>query len=376
MKRVVTAIAWALLVVAGTMPSAAAAPRPGGTSPTATAAARKASCTASRAAFPFPFAKTARGLRQVDFAQLTVNRGSSWAGTAYRYQDSRIYLITWRAGHRASVIASYRYVDVPFDPQYSVTPVGVTPSGAIVAAVEDPQPRDADLGVVPVKGLYWAHGRKQHLAHRHSWRSYVPTAVTSAGAVVGYAITGSTTKPHYWAVRWARANSAKPHVFADLGRVPATVTATAEGDVVWTRSDGYAYARLRDGTVHQLRLGTAASADYVSRYLYPRLAGSGAVFSSEQDGVHRWTLSGAGAGPIYGTVVTRYPGFPSAVGPRGDLVLASGRGGRLITSRGALARLPQQYLRDVGLPSRAVDAHGTVAYTSRTDRHVHLLRCR
>jgi hypothetical protein len=332
----------------------------------------QATCTVSRPAFgrlPFQHGNPAPAPSDA-FSALTATRKGVWAGYAFLGYPQEWAVISWERGDRnATVLARFRAGSGTYYPNAhgNIDVAGVTPSGAVVAAVRT---RNSSQNTT---GFAWFHGRTYHLPKRAGWKSVHPNAVTDQGHILGWVRSVATGRSMYYLVDWPRLD--KPGV--PLLRLPRggaqTMTVDGLGDVAYALPDGTARIRLRSGPVRELVSGGDQYTyvyDAAGRYLYGR---------DSRNVVVRWDLAVPPAtGPVSTAVSVAGGSWVSAASSRGDLLVEryfNSDREVLRTAWGARVVTPKQ-LAPYGWAGQAIAEHGVVAFTAARDGLVHFLRCR
>ena len=332
-------------------------------------------CTVGGAVAALPFKASPRdpGNPVYDFMQFTTTRNSTYAGIAYRSASSDFYLVTRASGKKLVLLRKVHYPYAHATPN-AVTAMGFTPNMSLVVAVQNPSYRPTGVAFGSYKGLYYSGRTAHYLAANKGWISYMPTSVSTAGRVTGWAATGSPTRPHYYVVTWAGVTS-KPVVLADVGSVHPSVLMTGNGDIAWQRPDGYSVVRKADGSVHELNVGSHAA----SAGIWPAAASKDAFYAAATNGVFRWTVSGKTPSgvAVQGSRLTTGSSAASWIdtaGQRGDMIIGQ-KTAVLRLADGRQVRMPAQAL-PASAQARTISASGTVAFTSAKGRRVHFMSCR
>jgi hypothetical protein len=331
-------------------------------SPVHTTALVQASCTVSGPAFTkLPFGLVSDPDPDQMFAAFTANRAGTWAGYAADGTGD-FAVLRWSAGAGVRVVDRFSYRTFA---NRSVNPVGVTPGGRIVAAVQDPASSPGTM-----LGLYWDQGVRRHLRMKPTWTAAWPVHVLDSGAVVGVA---RQTGGDYAVAIWPNVEAA-PNQLASIGSGYPGVMADDAGDIVWMRDSGRKsdVVRLRNGEIRALAVPGLQSASFI-----PTAGGRYAVYGWGL-GVVRWDFSDPPAsGPITGAFRTGSDGGnakATTAGRHGDFVVGDSGPRHLLTPTGAWVTVPPEadHVEDIG---ESIAADGTVAFTSSADGLPHFLRC-
>ena len=334
-----------------------------------------AHCTVSAPAFT-QLPGTGKGdTSRNDSAELTTVRGSTWAG----YSDlpgGTQGLFTWHGG-TPHLVARYTYRDTQYVPGISVAPVGLTPGLALVANVQDPAIKlpPSSTRPLPLRVYYWYRGVRHTMSHG-SWSAWAATGVSDSGRVVGWAATGTYPRQRYSVVTWPHAGD-RYQVVAAVGGAQPTPVIDARGDLAWSDDAGRATLRTVEGATHPLLARPYPGGEWSAGSLEVEGASSNAIYATGQSGLLRWYVHPESAS---GTVMHGV----AIAGPSADIVDAVGRqnsvsvgytSSHLRTAAGAYTAVPSQWLGG-GPAVSAIDAHGTLAFTAKSDRRVHFLSCR
>jgi hypothetical protein len=335
--------------------------------PAPNAAAARVSCSSSKALFANPLGD---GVVHRSVVGLQLFHRGTWYGFAA--SDMGVFdLISWRPGRRVHVVHRVEFRNGPNLPYThgSIDPVGVTPSGDLVAAIQrvTAHGRDADY----VKRLFvWHHGVGRSLRGRWNvWREFGPLGMTPSGAVLAYARSMHAGKPVYRIYRWARTDAA-PTLLITLVNT-STPVADGQGDVAWQAWNGMTAVRVRlaDGRIRNLHDDHGGANDLTvyhgaGHVLYGAGAGHGA----------RWDLAAAApTGPITAQPLPWLRSTTVFAANGTDTVVFGGN--RRFVKIGSAPRVTVPVYTAMGPVGEAVSPSGVVAYTGR-DRLAHLLTCR
>ena len=334
-----------------------------------------AHCTVSRAAFTtLPIPRQDAG-KKSNVAEFSATRGTTWAGTVYDAFASSLALVTWKSGS-PHVLARYTYRSTPFEQSRSVRAVGFTPKLALVANVQDPARKVRNFADAPLRAYYWYRGVRHTMSHG-SWSAWAATGVSDAGRVVGWAATGSYPHQRFSVITWPHAGD-RYQVVASVGGAQPTPVIDARGDLAWTDGTGQATLRTVEGATHPLLARPYPGAEWSSDGIEVGGASSDAFYAAGQSGLLRWFVHPelANGAVMHGAAIA---------GPSANIVDAVGRQNSvttglptvyLRTASGAYVRTPaQQRVDDVSSATNAINNHGTLAFTAKSDHRVHFLRC-
>lgn len=303
-----------------------------------------------------------------NFAAFTANRGTTWAGYGVDVFAGRYVVLRWTPGAAPRVLAQLHYTNIPeTEPNGhgTVAIAGITPSGDVVAAVQDPSlPNEfRDLG------WYWDHGVRHRLAMKTNWVAAWPLRVLDNGTIMGVA---RRTDGLRVLVSWASL-TAYPRYLMDFAHRRPSVQIDTSGDAVWSPSDGSPdVVRLRDGTVRTLIMPDSDIGN-----IYVTAAGRYSVYGEWNGVVQGDLLHIPTSGPIFASPRTGFDGgnaVATAASRHGDFVVGANYTQHLRTSAGAWVTMPAE-LDDFDYPGQSFDDTGRLAYTSITDGLPHFLRC-
>ena len=187
------------------------------------------------------------------FVSFTAVRGHRWVGYAYRANPMMFAAITWRPGQRAPHVLNGR-VRIGFgysgpEGHGSLSIAGITPHGAIVAAVQHTGPHGK--GVWRFGGYYWTRGRRHALAVRPHWVDVRPKAVTGDGEIVAEVRARVDGHNRFLLVMWAGPR-AQPVVLEKVrGHYISSLPVDAAGDIAYDRPDA-TVVRLASGEIRTL----------------------------------------------------------------------------------------------------------------------------
>lgn len=329
-------------------------------SPTVTAHVKTTTCTTSDAAFSrLPFASH----QTPAFAAFTATRLGTWAGMAYD-GDAGFAVLTWRRGQPLHVLGRFDYHKTTFAARAggSVTVVGILPNGGVVAAVQ----RTEDFRIARFVGFVYLSGHRYQLRAAPSWLTVDPVGVTSTGAIVAAVMWhDGAGRERYAVVSWASATAA-PHVVVKTGSQPPYPVVDRQGDIAYYAD--VPRIRLASGDIRTV-------ADGFSPWVSGASTIYGTTSTLAIAAVN--LTNPAVSGPLpWWQVTGPTTSIPIAAGPHGQLLFGHDRPTRMLTAGGALPTLPAIMPGDLGLnPGEAIDQYGTVAFTSRRDGLIHFFRC-
>lgn len=321
-------------------------------------ASAAASCRPGPAAFANPL--DPHGSYWASITGLQTQQRGVWAGFAYDGVGD-FAVLQWHPGARVRVLDKRQYRNISYSVAKSVSAVGVTPAGAVVANL---QARTAQRRWA----FAYLHGRRFQLRTPHAWRDVAALSVTTAGPIIGY----GTVKPyHYVLVSWHDIHAAPRVLGTIVTHQLGSPAADQHGDIAWSTTTYQTVAtfhvRLADGQVRTLASPFPGSGGNLG-------AAAGAfVTASVNQHVVRWNLSTVPAsGPVPVHVVTSGSGLVDAAGVTGAVVWGNDHRSAKIGAAAPIA-LAGEYRAD-GPVGEAIAPNNRIAFTGK-DRLVHILTC-
>jgi hypothetical protein len=291
-----------------------------------------------------------------------------WAGVAYDGMTT-YRVISQRPGHQIRVLMTR---DLKQGLLGDPDAVGVR-DGAVIATV--PRPRNEPNHIRTDAYALYPH-QTIKLKSRPRWPSTVALAVTDRGTIIGD-LTRSGLHASHRVVEWAGPH-ARPTVVPGLTNLNAQPVADQAGDIAWQRPDGVGMVRLANGTIHVLDI---PHPDYLKHGLTSPAAGAGHMImgASAFDAIAVWNLNRVNRASTTGVIMGRNiadrvngGAWPYVAGRSGAFIDgAKPSGQHFFTASGRHVTMPAEYSN----PLEAIGRHNTVAFTSRRDRLVHIIRC-
>jgi hypothetical protein len=331
------------------------------------AAVAAAGCTLSKPLFANPYS---RGDSSA-YAALTTFQHARWAGyVSNGFGDIKV--ITWRPGRRPTALALRRFRGVEFYERSAVQPVGITPTGAVIANMQDDRSRRS-------RPFAYPPGRHVELHVLSAWRSVRVLAVTEDGHILGYGnLSNRPMHPRYQLSVW-RGIHAAPHVVRTVVGAPySPPVADRRGDFGWVVDEPTTtllQARLASGEVRTLDPGFANHGSTLEGGSGPFLFARTAATDTR---ILRWNTAGAGpTGPLHPQVVAHASGQDRviAVGAGGAAVFGWSQGLRYSPGAPPSMPVPGAMQTADGPVAAAVGPGGEVAFTRARDHLVHFLTC-